>query len=280
MNDQQEAIFTPSQNVNSHWRVSSIKVFIEAFQRYQHLLKPHNLKGNEEVIKEIDKAKRLIKYFRERIKGKNDYQLAEVPCMGSTFGLIRDVLYKYWNFKKAELKKKKVKTFVKGALEGEEKEVEKIREILQVPFWQRVTRGKTLVPDFTSQAPKKKERKKPMPHVKQNISIKYLHGQAVFGVNYGKLVQTRNKKLVKVLQSLLDEIVASEGASEEIKDSVIGDIRTIESQVIKPKPDKNILKKAWKSLDTAIKTAKIAELTQKAVPYIEKIKDWIEKLQA
>lgn len=150
MDNQDNTPIAPSENKRTQWSGKTIKIFVEALAKYKRLLTPYAGKDNARVQKEIKQIGRLMSHFREKLgEAQDDYDFVEINFLGSTYGLLSDVMHKHWAILKSQLKRKKGISRVEGALEGEEMEVKKITEILHNPFWQRVTRVKTLVPDFS-----------------------------------------------------------------------------------------------------------------------------------
>lgn len=278
-NNQDNTPISPDQYVPLHWRVKTLKLFIKALQRYRELLQPHASQGNEKIRDEMTKINKLATHFREAInRGDGHWDLISLQLTGSTIGWLSDILHKYWRSKESLLQIQKQKTFVEGALEAEEKEVEELKEVLQNSLWERVDRIKVLVPDFVGQTANDSKDSERKSEIKQQITVGNLYGQVVFGDNFGNLNQGNTGETIKLLQELFNKIVEEKELPNEIKSDAIGDIQTIQSQVLKSKPDKGIIQTAMTSLQVLANASQVAQFAMIAVPYIDKLKQLIEKI--
>ncbi len=280
MNNQSDAPIAPSEFQRTQWKGKTIKIFIQALAKYKRLLVPHADKSNKKVRKEIKDVGRLIAHFREKSKeAQDDGGFIDINLMGSTYGLLSDIMHKHGAILESELKEKKKVSFVEGALEGEEKEVKEITKVLQNPFWQRVERVRTLVPHFSEPKTEKDDTKdKQDSIIQQQITIGSLYGQAVFGDNYGQLMQEEKGDILKALQDLFEEVRTAKTIPEEIKSNAIGDIQTIQSQTMKAKPDKGIVNRAVKSLSVLADASQVAQFALRVLPHLEKLQKIVEKL--
>lgn len=74
-----------------------------------------------------------------------------------------------------------------------------------------------------------------------------------------------------VLSELEHEITASEKISEDDKLNLISDLSTIQSQLSKTDPDKDIVLKMWNGIERIVTTYGFVELALKIAQMIAKI---------
>lgn len=267
------------QTLIPEWRVSTLKIFIQAFDRYLHKLLPHNTPNNQKITSEVKTLKLLIQHIRDQIKkGDGDFDTVELPMRGTNYKLLSDVLHKYHAIKRSELEDKKKVALVEGALEGEEAEVEKIREILQLPLFQQIERRRTLVPDLSLQEKTKDMAQVTEAKIQQQITIGNLYGQAVFGDNFGQLQQNNNQELLATLQELFKIVSETKELPTEVKGTAIANIQTLQAQALSPKPDKTIVDKARASLSSLADASQVAQFGITIAPHLHKISELLSNL--
>lgn len=105
------------------------------------------------------------------------------------------------------------------------------------------------------------------PPTASQINIKTVSGVTIVG--NGNIVNTHAASLSELLDQLRREVVESEDLSDEVKLNVAADIDTIQGQLQKPEPDKNILRMAWAGIKAAVTVGGAADLVMKAAEWIE-----------
>jgi len=73
------------------------------------------------------------------------------------------------------------------------------------------------------------------------------------------------------LDKLINSIRASEEVNDEDKLNAIADIETIKSQLMKPSPDKNIVKSAWEKVSKLATVSGLISLFQQIQPLIKSL---------
>lgn len=95
-----------------------------------------------------------------------------------------------------------------------------------------------------------------------HINITNIKGVTVLGS--GNIVNTELTDLSILLSEIEESLSQSDKLSEESKLNAIADIGTIQSQLSKPQPKKNIIKEAWAGIKTAVTMAGFVDLMRKA----------------
>lgn len=168
------------------------------------------------------------------------------------------------------LKKLKQPLLVKAALESEKREIDHIRETLQAKVWQTVERGKILI-DSLYKPKEGSAQSNTAPYSQQTI-IGNVYGQ-VIGNNIGQTTQNIYQDSLVTLQELFNLVSNDDSLSEEIKRNAVGDIQTIQSQLMKSKPDKNILTKAKDALGILADSIQVGQFAAQALPLIQKLSE-------
>lgn len=262
--------------IRTNWETSTIDLFVNVIKAYLKCLEPFYKKGNEKIEKEIKEMKKLIAYLRQQQRSENSNWggFIEVYFMKSTFGRLVDILNKYNSMARQIFREKKEKILVDGALEAEEKELEHLEKILNIEPFLYVPRVPALVPDFSAaffeSAPV------PQSQIGQPINIEKFYGQAVFGPNYGQMVQNNYQEFIKELQDFSIKIMRSNDIPPEVKKDAMVDIQTLTAQLNKTKPDATIMQKAASSLSVL---ANISQIASFVVPHIDKIQHFISQLK-
>lgn len=267
------------ETVIRQWRGSTLKLFVEAFNRYLQLLVPHNSPNNKKVSEEIRLVRALVQHIKNQLaKADDDYDIVDLPLEGKNYKLLSDVLHKYYAIERSELENKKKVNLVEGALEGEEAEVEKMREILQLPLFQQIERRRTLVPDLSLPEQKKDTPQLSEAKIQQQITIGNLYGQAVFGDNFGQLQQSNNQELLTTLQELFKIVSDAKDLPVEIKGTAIANIQTLQAQALSPKPDRTIVDKARASLSSLADASQVAQFGITIAPLLHKISELLSNI--
>lgn len=92
-------------------------------------------------------------------------------------------------------------------------------------------------------------------------------GQNIITLGDGNQINARFSELGQALVELRDAIIKSE-SPEAKKMSLIADIETIQSQLAKPEPNRNIVKAAWEIVKTAASINGCVALVQKVAGLI------------
>ena len=114
----------------------------------------------------------------------------------------------------------------------------------------------------------------PKDPVQQQITIGNLYGQFT-GVNNGTMVQNNNQEVMEALNALT-KIIAESKIENDTKRDVLGDIQTIQAQVIKKNPDRKIIEAAFNQLQVITNIAVLASIG--VIPYWDKIQNFINSL--
>jgi len=261
--------------LRANWEENTIALFINALRVYVKCLEPFYKKGNEKIEKEIKDMRKLINYL---VQIKSDEKsnwggFIEIYFMKSTYSRLTDILNKYNSILKQIYRQKKEKILVDGALEAEEKELENLKEVLNKDPFIYDVRIKTLVPDFSSAFPETAS--VPTSQIGQPINIEKFYGQAVFGNNYGQVIQNNNQEFIKELQDFSTKIMESNDVTPEVKKDAIIDIQMLVAQSNKSKPDISIMQKAVKSLSVL---ANITQVAGFVLPHLDKIQNFINSI--
>ncbi len=258
---------------NISWRVSTLKMFTRVLRRYIDLLLPHASLSNKTISEEIKKMTHLVVYIRGIMsRSFGDFDIVACAMLAKTYGKLYDALWKYYNWKKQLYEEKKRTISIESALEGDKAELDQINEILCLPEWEKFTRHKVLVGDFFgSEAPKSKD-----PVIQQQITISNLYGQFA-GINNGQMIQNENKEVLEALTQLA-KLVVENKIPDSVKSDALGDIQTIQSQVMKSNPDKTILKMAGESLGVLGNLTQIGSFVIAVQPYLNTIQNFISSL--
>lgn len=115
----------------------------------------------------------------------------------------------------------------------------------------------------------------PKDPVQQQITIGNLYGQFAT-VNNGTMIQNNaNQEVMEALNSLT-KIIAESKVDDEVKQDMLGDIQTIQSQVTKKNPNRQILEIAFNGLQVITHIAILASIS--VIPYLDKIQQFIHSL--
>jgi hypothetical protein len=98
------------------------------------------------------------------------------------------------------------------------------------------------------------------------INITNVRGVMVIGDE--NVVNTRFADLYAALEELKKEIGQSKKLSDEQKLVVTSDIDSIENQIAKPEPDKQIVSRLWASAEKIVTTAGLIEIGQKVASFL------------
>jgi len=92
-------------------------------------------------------------------------------------------------------------------------------------------------------------------------------GQNIITLGDGNQIDAQFSDLGKALVDLREAIARSDAAEAE-KMGLVADIDTIQSQLAKPKPNRDIIRIAWDALQAAATIASCVGLLQQAAPLI------------
>ncbi len=101
------------------------------------------------------------------------------------------------------------------------------------------------------------------------INIENVTGVVNIGDN--NLIRNEAVDLFKVLQELENKIRVTEQLSDEDKVNYRAEVKTIESQLSKPSPDGNIIKRSWSVLKCLSTVVSLASGIEKVRPIIEQM---------
>ena len=132
--------------LTTNWKPSSLRIFIYALNSYLVKISPKQAVGNNRISDEVKFVKKMIQKFRGGMKNaEDDSDDVEVVMEVEGYKLLSDLIHKYWAYNNRRLKIDREKNTVEGALEGKEREVEGIRDLLQNEVFQKMERRKALV---------------------------------------------------------------------------------------------------------------------------------------
>lgn len=262
---------SPMQVAQPNWRKQTLNLFNSALWRYEEKLIEHKKPGNTQIEKELKKVHRLKKHIKNYWKkGEDDFDLVSLPMEAQDYGYLYDLLWKYNSARNQEFKEAEATTTVKAALESEKREIDHIRETLQAEVWQAVERGKILI-DSLYKPKEVPAQSNTAPYSQQTI-IGDVYGQ-VIGNNIGRATQNVYHESLVTLQELFNLVAKNDSLPEEIKRNAIGDIQTIQSQLMKSEPDKNILTKAKDALGVLANSIQVGQFATQALPLIQKLSE-------
>lgn len=265
MSDQEK--YPPGQVLQTMWEKRKFSVFSNALWRYYEVLSKHRRPGNTTIGEELKKIQTLRAYIRKS-SSADDY-MPSFRLEAQDFGFLLNVLWKYYSAKKQELEEAKRTTLIESANEHLEKEVELINEILQAALWERVERSKILVDSLYVSREEPKDPATPI-HVQTTIGTVF--GQ-VIGVNQGQATQNQSAGPLQLLQKLYEEVSSNKEIPNTIKSDAIGDIQTMQSQLMKTTPDKSILSKARDALSILADATQVGGLAKAAGPLLAELAD-------
>lgn len=101
------------------------------------------------------------------------------------------------------------------------------------------------------------------------ISITNIGGVTIVGDN--NYVQTSQQELYQVLNEIKTSVLEIESVNDEKKLELKSDIETIQAQLAKKNPAKDIIRLAWSSLGSLATIEGVISLYQKAEPLIQKL---------
>jgi hypothetical protein len=275
MDDQRLASIGDHVVIHGSWERTTLDIFVEALERYLQKLDKDNLEGNTQINDEVG----FVEWLIDHLETPDDMHRINISMSldAEYYKLLSDVLHKYYTALHNDLSVKKRKTSTVGALEAEEKKVEEIRRILQLPTFVHIPRRKTLVQDLSLPeltAPHTVQD----PIVKQQIDIQNMYGPAVFGINYGQVISNDNKELIDVLHNFAREIVNANELSDNIKREALADIQTIQAQLDKKNPIKSVVTGAAESLGMLANAVAVMTFGPTVKHYIEKIAELLKKI--
>lgn len=99
------------------------------------------------------------------------------------------------------------------------------------------------------------------------INVTNIHGIIAIGDN--NYIRNEFSELFESLESLGKQVRLSSELNDEEKMNSQADIETIKSQLAKPKPDKDIIRKAWSALKVVSTINSVVSLYTKIAPIVE-----------
>jgi len=209
---------------------------------------PQPQKSNDEIreliLKELyqtHKNARSLKSSRESIselkQGLKEYGLIEKEIVSNLDFLIQS------NWVKVEKEISEFKT-PKGFIKKSEKEYFKLSDA-GIIYFEGTSKFQRVEKSFAG------------------INITNINGVTILG-DGNTVVNTSYTELYKELSSLSEVIRKSNQLTDENKLNYIAEIETIKSQLMKPAPDKNIIKQAWEKLKPLATVSGIITFFEKA----------------
>lgn len=149
--------------------------------------------------------------------------------------------------------------------------VKKESESYTSSFGKTKTRGKTIYYRISDKGINHFEGKSNFQksHMQTGINIVNVNGVTVVGDN--NFVQTEQQDLYQILDLIKEEFSHLDNVDDTQKLAVKSDIETIQAQLAKPQPVKQIIQLAWGSLSFLANVDGLMNLYQKAEPYIQKL---------
>ncbi len=257
------------------FRLKSLRIFVKAFNRYIELAAPYATNDNVSLFQEYIEVQKFQKYINERIEGGGgDFDTTKIGFMGKNWGKIYDLIWKYSSWKKQLLDEKKLSTSIKAALEGEEKELEEIREVLSNPVWETFNRHRILIDSFYEARPPQRTND---PIVQQYFNVENLNG-ILTGTNTGTITQNnQNKEVLSALKELA--LILKEGhISDQYTAQALENIREFQGELLNPYPDKTKMQKAAEGLQFLANFSQLASFTISISPHIHTIQQYVTNL--
>jgi hypothetical protein len=258
------------------WRVKSIKIFLKAFARYNELISPYATQENTALFQEFQEAQHFIDYLNEKISSieEEDYKHADFTFSGKSWGKILDVLWKYYSWKKQLLAEKERKISIKAALEGDQRHLDEINEILKNDCWELFTRHAILVDSFYTSAPTPETND---PILQQVFNVETLNG-ILAGTNSGTITQNNESKQVLNAIDKLSEILKEEKISNQHTAEAFVNLQKLQGEMLKPFPDKNILKQASDGLQVLANFTQLGSFVISIAPHLHTIQQFVTNL--
>lgn len=268
MNEEQK--YKPMQVLQPTWRKQTLNLFMNALWRYYEKLSEYAKPGNTQIETELKKIQRLRKHIKNYWgKGEDDFDLVTLPLEAQDYGFLLDILWKYNSAKKQELQEAQRSISVEAAHEHLNREANLIQEILQAEIWNGVERGKILTDSLYKPAEQIPQGNSP---IQNQVVIGTVYGQ-VIGTNQGQVVQNNITNSQVTLQKLFELVSGNQELSDEIRSNAMGDIQTLQSQLMKRAPDKGILEKARNALGILADSAQVGQFAVQVAPLIKTLFD-------
>jgi hypothetical protein len=93
-------------------------------------------------------------------------------------------------------------------------------------------------------------------------------GNNVITLGNGNIVNAKHTALHQELTQLKDAISKSSILTEAQKLDVVADIETIKDQLVKDRPDKHIISRVWKGVESVVTVANLADYATRIAPFI------------
>lgn len=256
MNEQNT--YNDGQSVSTNWEIVSLKVFVEILTKYRQILQPHSVDGNDKIKEELRKISNYIDHIQLSIDRSNsDWGLQELVMTGEEYGLLLDLMFKEKSALDQDLREKKQRVFIEGALEGLENKIQKITDILNTEVMKRAPRKKALV-ETLRYASEPKTSSESVQY-SQTI-IGNVFGAAVVS-NTGTIEVEMKQEVSQAFEALkeLTDLVKDLSIEPSQKNDIYLDIQTLQSQLSKQKPNKSIMRGALSSLEGLGNVAQISD---------------------
>ena len=264
-------VYPNEMTINGKWEKSTLLIFKNSITRYLEVLKLLRADGNKDIEKDLVDWSAILQSINEEISKLDiDYESGDLPMYGKNYGKLFDILWKQCSYKKQLLDERKRKILAEAAHQGATEELEQIRSVLSLPFWEQVNRQNALVDSFY---PSELENPPKEKNSGLQVTIGNLYGQFA-AYNYGAMTQHNNSEVVNALKDVTDELVNSK-IPDDKKQDALADIQVMQTQLQRSQPNRKILEICLQGLQVA---ANLAQISQVVAPHIGKIQTFIASL--
>lgn len=91
---------------------------------------------------------------------------------------------------------------------------------------------------------------------------------SVVTIGDGNQINVKFKEAAQALSELRNAVTQSKDLDDSVKLDVVTDIDSIQDQLVKPKPNKAVIKTLWEGIEKTVTIGKLVELVLKAAPFI------------
>lgn len=96
-------------------------------------------------------------------------------------------------------------------------------------------------------------------------------GTNVITMGDGNVVNVDHLELHAALNTLRDQLAASDNLTEADKLDVVADIESLKDQLAKPSPNPSVVKTLWSGIEKAAAVAGLAELALTVAPHVQRL---------
>ena len=94
---------------------------------------------------------------------------------------------------------------------------------------------------------------------------------SVVTIGDGNQINVKFKEAAQALSDLRNGISQSVDLSDSEKLDIVTDIDSIQDQLVKPNPNKSVIKTLWSGIEKVVTVGKLVELVTKATPFIDQL---------